>query len=55
MYEPDLIQTGMIDRTPRAYEYFNREQPRRRPAFSSVCSGEGLAFGQEEFSSEREK
>jgi hypothetical protein len=27
MYKPDLIQTGMIDRTHRAYEYFSREQP----------------------------
>jgi holliday junction DNA helicase RuvB len=38
MYEPYLMQIGMIDRTPRgrvatahAYEYFNREQPRRQP------------------------
>ena len=38
MYEPYLMQIGMIDRTPRgrvatrrAYEYFNREAPRRQP------------------------
>jgi holliday junction DNA helicase RuvB len=38
MYEPYLMQIGMIDRTPRgrmatprAYEYFNRESPRRQP------------------------
>jgi holliday junction DNA helicase RuvB len=38
MYEPYLMQIGMIDRTPRgrmatprAYEYFNRELPRRQP------------------------
>ena len=38
IYEPYLMQIGMIDRTPRgrvatprAYEYFNREQPRRQP------------------------
>jgi Holliday junction DNA helicase RuvB len=38
MYEPYLMQIGMIDRTPRgrvatprAYEYFGREQPRRQP------------------------
>src|SRR4030081_1044860 len=38
MYEPYLMQIGMIDRTPRgrvakprAYEYFTREQPRRHP------------------------
>src|SRR4030088_1288125 len=38
MYNPYLMQTGMIDRpprgrmaTPRAYEYFGREQPRRQP------------------------
>jgi holliday junction DNA helicase RuvB len=38
MYEPYLMQIGMIDRTPRgrvatqrAYEYFSREQPRRQP------------------------
>lgn len=38
MYEPYLMQIGMIDRTPRgrvatprAYEYFKREQPRRQP------------------------
>jgi holliday junction DNA helicase RuvB len=38
MYEPYLMQIGMIDRTPRgrvatphAYEYFQRELPRRQP------------------------
>jgi len=38
MYEPYLMQIGMIDRTPRgrmatprAYEYFGREFPRRQP------------------------
>src|ERR1700739_2844436 len=38
MYEPYLMQIGMIDRTPRgrmatprAYEYFHREPPRRQP------------------------
>ncbi|HWW18781.1 MAG TPA: Holliday junction branch migration DNA helicase RuvB [Candidatus Saccharimonadales bacterium] len=38
MYEPYLMQIGMIDRTPRgrvatphAYEYFHREAPRRQP------------------------
>jgi holliday junction DNA helicase RuvB len=38
MYEPYLMQIGMIDRTPRgrvatarAYEYFGREAPRRQP------------------------
>jgi len=38
MYEPYLMQIGMIDRTPRgrvatqrAYKYFDREQPRRQP------------------------
>src|ERR1700757_4262437 len=38
MYEPYLMQIGMIDRpprgrgaTPRAYEYFEREPPRRQP------------------------
>jgi holliday junction DNA helicase RuvB len=38
MYEPYLMQIGLIDRTPRgrvatprAYEYFNREAPRRQP------------------------
>jgi holliday junction DNA helicase RuvB len=38
MYEPYLMQIGMIDRTPRgrvatsrAYEYFGREHPRRQP------------------------
>jgi holliday junction DNA helicase RuvB len=38
MYEPYLMQVGMIDRTPRgrvatprAYEYFGRELPRRQP------------------------
>ena len=38
MYEPYLMQIGMIDRTPRgrvatqrAYEYFKREPPRRQP------------------------
>lgn len=38
MYEPYLMQIGMIDRTPRgrvatprAYQYFNRELPRRQP------------------------
>src|SRR5260370_38261295 len=38
MYEPSLMQIGMIDRTPpgrvatqRAYEYFGREFPRRQP------------------------
>ena len=37
MYEPYLMQIGMIDRTPRgrmatprAYEYFGRALPRRR-------------------------
>src|SRR5262249_42213812 len=37
MYEPYLMQIGMIDRTPRgrvatqrAYEYFGRELPRRQ-------------------------
>jgi Holliday junction DNA helicase RuvB len=38
MYEPYLMQIGMIDRTPRgrvatphAYQYFQRELPRRQP------------------------
>src|SRR6201988_283342 len=38
MYEPYLMQIGMIDRTPRgrmatarAYEYFGKEQPPRQP------------------------
>jgi len=38
MYEPYLMQIGMIDRTPRgrvatprAYEYFGRQVPRRQP------------------------
>jgi Holliday junction DNA helicase RuvB len=38
MYEPYLMQIGMIDRTPRgrvatprAYQYFGREVPRRQP------------------------
>jgi Holliday junction DNA helicase RuvB len=38
MYEPYLMQIGMIDRTPRgrvatprAYQYFERELPRRQP------------------------
>ena len=38
MYEPYLMQIGMIDRTPRgrmatprAYEYFGRELPQRQP------------------------
>src|SRR5271163_320362 len=38
IYEPYLMQLGMIDRTqrgrvatPRAYEYFGREPPRRQP------------------------
>jgi len=38
MYEPYLMQVGMLDRTPRgrvatqrAYEYFGRELPRRQP------------------------
>ncbi len=38
MYEPYLMQIGMIDRTPRgrvatqrAYEYFGRELPKRQP------------------------
>jgi len=38
MYEPYLMQIGLIDRTPRgrvatprAYEYFGKEQPRRQP------------------------
>jgi Holliday junction DNA helicase RuvB len=38
MYEPYLMQIGMIDRTPRgrvatqrAYQYFGKEQPRRQP------------------------
>src|ERR1700687_3869092 len=38
MYEPYLMQIGMIDRTPRgrvatarAYEYFGKEMPRRQP------------------------
>ena len=38
MYEPYLMQIGMIDRTPRgrvatarAYEYFKRESPKRQP------------------------
>jgi len=38
MYEPYLMQIGMIDRTPRgrvatarAFEYFGRELPRRQP------------------------
>jgi len=38
MYEPYLMQIGLIDRTPRgrvatprAYTYFNRELPRRQP------------------------
>jgi Holliday junction DNA helicase RuvB len=38
IYEPYLMQIGMIDRTPRgrvatarAYEYFGRELPRREP------------------------
>ena len=38
MYEPYLMQIGLLDRTPRgrvatprAYEYFHREPPRRQP------------------------
>jgi Holliday junction DNA helicase RuvB len=38
MYEPYLMQIGMLDRTPRgrvatprAYEYFGRELPKRQP------------------------
>lgn len=38
MYEPYLMQIGMLDRTPRgrvatqhAYEYFGRQSPRRQP------------------------
>ena len=38
MYEPYLMQVGLLDRTPRgrvatqrAYEYFGRELPRRQP------------------------
>ena len=38
MYEPYLMQMGLIDRTPRgrvatarAYEYFGRQLPRRQP------------------------
>jgi holliday junction DNA helicase RuvB len=38
LYEPYLMQIGMIDRTPRgrmatprAYQYFDREPPRRQP------------------------
>ena len=38
MYEPYLMQIGLIDRTPRgrvatarAYEYFGRQLPRRQP------------------------
>jgi holliday junction DNA helicase RuvB len=38
IYEPYLMQIGMLDRTPRgrvatarAYEYFGREFPRRQP------------------------
>jgi holliday junction DNA helicase RuvB len=38
MYEPYLMQIGLLDRTPRgrvatprAYSYFNRELPRRQP------------------------
>jgi Holliday junction DNA helicase RuvB len=38
MYEPYLMQIGMLDRTPRgrvatprAYEYFGRQFPRRQP------------------------
>ena len=38
MYEPYLMQIGLLDRTPRgrvatprAYEYFKREQPKRQP------------------------
>jgi Holliday junction DNA helicase RuvB len=38
MYEPHLMQIGMLDRTPRgrvatprAYEYFGRQFPRRQP------------------------
>jgi Holliday junction DNA helicase RuvB len=38
MYEPFLMQIGMIDRTPRgrvatqrAYQYFGKDQPRRQP------------------------
>src|ERR1700686_2005615 len=38
IYEPYLMQIGMIDRTPRgrmatprAYEYFGRDLPRRQP------------------------
>ncbi|MGB2671766.1 MAG: Holliday junction DNA helicase RuvB C-terminal domain-containing protein, partial [Candidatus Acidiferrum sp.] len=38
MYEPYLMQIGLIDRTPRgrvatarAYEYFGKELPKRQP------------------------
>jgi len=38
MYEPYLMQIGMLDRTPRgrvatarAYEYFGRQLPKRQP------------------------
>lgn len=38
IYEPFLMQIGMLDRTPRgrvatqrAYQYFHREQPKRQP------------------------
>jgi Holliday junction DNA helicase RuvB len=38
MYEPYLMQIGMLDRTPRgrvatprAYQYFGRELPKRQP------------------------
>src|SRR5207244_2521737 len=49
MYEPYLMQIGMIDRTPRgrvatprAYEYFGAEARRRQPgltAFTVICLG----------------
>src|SRR5258706_7054498 len=51
MYEPYLMQIGMIDRTPRgrmatppAYEYFHPEPPRRPPRpFSAPSPVQGAA------------
>src|SRR5436305_772567 len=45
MYEPYLMQLGMIDRTPRgrvatarAYEYLKRESPKRQPGINRAAS-----------------
>jgi len=43
MYEPYLMQIGMIDRTPRGRSHSSRlrifrpELPRRQPASSDLC------------------